>query len=498
VLFFSGLLYFLLILRLAFGTPDLIYSYATGQWNSLIKGWFILNLLILVLSSAQWVRFLSRLQTHPARFIVAVYTSAATLCSLLLILPVSLQEGVDLSLLDALFTSVSAISGAGLLTINVSETFSMMGQTIILLFIQAGGIGIITFSGVLLLVIGRELGVHEKVIHDETEKIYFMGSLKNFALFVAAFMFIVESIGVVLIYPTMQGLFDQPHVALFHSIFHVVSAICTAGISTLPTGLVELDGAAFPLTLLSAITFLGALGAPTIIQIVKVFDWRSPLRKISAYAKFELILMFGFLFLGFLVLWLIEASNPFHETLWSSGLHSFIQSSMRATGFSSMPIDEFTLPGLFVLLSLLIVGGAPISTAGGLKTATVGIILVFVWSFLRGQSDANFMGRRIPPVLFIKAVSIVVIFGLLGLAGFLALYLTQELDALSVLFETFSALAVCGWSLGATTDVNTVGKTILILLMMIGRIGMLTTIYFFIMRRKRRNYQYAQGEFYVG
>ncbi|TVQ79742.1 MAG: hypothetical protein EA369_04085 [Bradymonadales bacterium] len=493
-----GFIYLLLILRLSFQEPEILSQRATAQWLSLVQAWVILNAAVLALSSAQWVRLLARLQAHPARFIVSVYTGAAVLCALLLVLPVSLQPGIELGLFDSLFTSVSAISGAGLLTVSLPDHFSFFGLFVILVFIQAGGIGIITFSGILLLFIGRELGVHDKVLQDDTEKLYFLGSLKRFAAFTALFMLVVEVIGVILIYPSMRVLFDDPLVALFHSLFQVVSAICTAGLSSLPQGLLYLNAAPFPLILLGFIAGLGALGAPTIIQLVKYFDYRSKLRKLSAYAKLELCIAGGLLLGGCLLLFLVELGNPFHQNLGSLGLHSLIQSAMRATGFNSMPIEAYSLPGQVSLMSMMLIGGAPISTAGGLKTGTLAVIILSIWAFLRGQQEASFAGRRIPAVLFTKAVSIVFFFAVLGFLGFLGLYLTQSLGAMELLFETFSALAVCGWSLGITSDLDRVGKLIVILLMMIGRIGVLTTIYFFIIRRKRRNYRYAQGEFYVG
>jgi trk system potassium uptake protein TrkH len=497
--FTLGALYFLLLARSAFLNPDLVLEFTTHQWNSWIQAWTILNFFILVLSSPQWVRQMTKLQSHPARFIVSIYSASALICSLFLVLPVSLQGERQLSFLDAIFVSVSAISGAGLSPLNIAETFSRFGHLIILLFIQAGGIGIITFSGILLLIIGRELGVHNKIIQDDTEKLYFLGSVRRFAAFVALFMVIVETIGVILIYPWMAEIFEQPSDALFHSLFHVVSAICTAGLSTLPRGIEDFNSHPAPLAILSVVAFVGALGAPTIIQLVQYFDWRSPLRKISAYAKLELSIGIFFVVAGGLVLMAFEWTNPFHQSWDSVVTHSFTQSFMRTAGFNSMPIDAYSLPGQISLLNLMLIGGAPISTAGGIKTGTLAIIVLFILSFLRNSSDASFAGRRIPSILFTKAVSIAFIYGLVGLGGFLLLYLTQKNEsAFALLFESFSALGVCGWTIGVTSDLNAIGKAFVICLMMIGRIGVLTALYFFIIKGRRRNYQYAQGEFYVG
>lgn len=497
-LFGVGLVYTGLLVSEALLLPHILWTEPSAQWMSWSQAWSIINFFIIILSSPEWIRQITRLQAHPARFIVSVYTGAALLCSLILVLPVSTQPDASFSFLEAIFTSVSAISGAGLLTLSVPETFSRFGQIVIMIFIQAGGIGIITFSGILLLVIGKELGLHNKIIQDDTEKIYFLGSVKRFATFAALFMIIVESIGVILLYPSMRLLYDSPMDALFHSLFQVISAICTAGISSMPGGLVDFQGAFSPLFILSLIALLGGLGAPTIIQIVQYFNWRSSLRRISAYGKLEIFTGLFFVIVGFLVLLFLEWNNPFHESFYSVAIHSFVQSSMRAAGFNSMDISSYTEPGQIFLLHLTLIGGAPVSTAGGIKTGTLAIIAIFVLSFLRNNLQPHFAGRRIPQVLFTKAVSIAVIYILIGLVGALGLYLSNQIGAFQALFESFSALGVCGWTLGVTPHLNPVGQMIIILLMMIGRIGVLTAIYFFVMRRKRKNYQYAQGEFYVG
>lgn len=494
--YFASLLYLTLMLINLWDQKENLMQTPSDGWRSLTHAWYILSTGVIGLSSPWFIRFFSKLQNNPARFIAFIYTGFALLCSLLLVLPISLKPGVELSYLDAFFTAVSAISGTGLVVVNTAETFSMFGYLIILMVIQAGGIGIVTFSSILLLLIGRELGLNEKVMQDSTERLNFMGDVKRFVLIVSGVMLAFQGVGAALLLPWFLEAFNgQFFLASFHALFHSVSAFCTAGFTTLPGGMIEANGAFSPLFIIACLALIGMLGLPTIVSLLR---WLRKKGSLPANSKMELLMAGSLIGFGTLSIFLIELNNPIYSSSPEQFLHAFFQSSMRNAGFNSVTIAEMNLGSIFVLLSLMIVGGAPMSTAGGVKTATIACILIFVVSFLKRSRDANFAGRRLSPFLFLKAVSLIFIFLCVLFFGYLLLLLTQDIEPLSLLFESVSALTVTGLSLGATPDLNNVGKSIIIALMMVGRIGMLTAVYALILNQRPSKYRYPQGDFYVG
>lgn len=472
----------------------------TSSWRALTHAWYILIACNYALNSRDILRFLSNLQSNPARFIALVYTGFALLASLILVLPISLRTGVEISQLDALFTTISAISGTGLVVFNTAETFSFFGQLVILVVIQAGGIGVITFSGILLLLIGKELGLNEKIIQDSTERMHFIGDLRKFVGIVALVMISFELTGAILLTPWMMTQFDHHlFTAFFHALFQSVSAFCTAGFSTLPGGMMDAQNKVTPLLTIGFLGVIGMLGLPTILSIAKLLKPYQHLRRLSENAKLEVLVGSLVLLFGILSLFVVEIDNPIYSSWDTRLLHSFFQSSMRNAGFNSVPIAEMGLPAILILASLMIIGGAPMSTAGGIRTSSLGTVVIFVISFLRGRAEAQFAGRRLSSLVLLKAVTVIVLFMSVLFFGFIALVLTQRsIDPLSLFFESVSALSVTGWSLGATENLNSIGRVIVIFLMLIGRIGLVTAVYALIMARKPSKARYPKGDFYVG
>ncbi len=468
------------------------------NWRGLMHSWFGLNAIVIGLSSKKIIRFFYQIQNHPPRFIAACYTGFALASTALLSLPFSLNAGFSLSFLDAFFTSVSAISGTGLVVTNTAETFSVFGQVVLLVVIQAGGIGIITFSALLLLLIGKKLGLRERVVQDGLENLWFFKNLKQFVLYVSLIALVSEAVGAVLLYPFMRARFEGFFEASFHSLFQSVSAFCTAGFSTLPQGLLEADGHPFVLFVIGGLSVLGMLGIPTILALFKYIHPSSIVRRLNAYAKMELWLALGLLVFGTFSLFFIEASNSIYLSSWDRFVDSFFQSSQRAGGFSSVIIRDLEAASLFILMPLMLIAGAPMSTSGGVKTATIGIILIFSYSFLRGRYEASFGGRRLSATLLTKAVTLLVCYLVILFFGFFSLNFTETATSFELFFEALSALSVCGFSLGITPHLSDFGKGVIIILMMLGRIGILTGLYAMLQDRRQERYRYPIGDFYVG
>jgi len=478
--------------------PDEFLGLPSTQWMALKEAWFFIGSGIIALSSPGFLRLFSKIQSQPARFVVIAYTGASLLGSILLILPVSLQKGVNLGQFDAFFTAVSALSGAGLVVANTALTFSTFGHFILLILMQAGGIGVITFSALLLLFIGKELGLRERKITDDTERTFFMGDLKNFLILVAIVMCAFEITGTILIYPWMATKFEGFWMILFHSVFHSISAFCTSGFTTLVHGMEEARGQAWPMFVIGFYAWAGMLGLPLIVNLYHLIRPKKMIRRLAPYAKLELFMAINVLIFGALAFVIVEFQSGVYQGWKDIFLNAFFMSAMRNAGFNSIPIADLGIPTVFILMSLMMIGGAPMSTAGGLKTSTFGIIFLFVRSFLAGTHQAHFAGRSIPFIFLSKAISLIVLYCTVLFVGFVALVLTQPHGALELLFEAVSALSVQGFSYGITPSLDNVGKIILIILMMIGRIGLLTAVYALVKGRKPDRFRRPTGEFYVG
>jgi len=478
--------------------PEILLQNPSAQFDAIVKAWLILGLAFMGATSPRVVRFISNIQSNPAQFIALTYFGVALGAALLLILPISLNEGRELSPLDALFTTISAISGTGLVVVSTATTFSLFGKIVILVVIQAGGIGIITFGGALLLLIGKELGLNERVLQDTTERLHFLGDIRSFFKMVAIIVFSIEIVGALLLLPWHLSIIQNPFDAAFQSLFHSISAFCTAGFSTFEQGMLAARNNYTSLITIGSLSILGMLGIPTIVNVLELLGKKKEYRQLSANSKLELFVNSGVLIFGLFSIFIVEFMNPIYGSTSDQFMQAFFHSSQRSAGFNSMDISSYTLPSIFVLISLMAIGSAPMSTGGGVRTSTVGLFIVFVISFLRGQTEACFAGRRIPIIIFLKAASLIFMYFSVLFFGFIALVLTQKAPALDLLFEAISALSLTGLTLGATASMDSVGKWILIFLMLIGRIGIITGIYALIRSRRPARFRYPQGEFYVG
>lgn len=497
-LFVASGIYAFFLLKNFWDHRTQIFEPPGQSWRSLMHAWFFLSAMIVALSSAPFIRFFANSQQNPPRFISLIYTLTALIFSLLLVLPVSLQENIELSYLDAFFTSVSALSGAGLVVKNIALSFSLFGQILLLILIQAGGIGIITFSSILLFIMGKELGLHERVMQDDLERLWFFGSIKKFVISVSLVVFAIEFVGALLILPFMLSISDSFLEACFHAVFHSISAFCTAGFSSLPNGMLIADGHPFILIVIGILGIIGMLGMPTIFGILYLLNPKSPIRRLGAYQKMEGLMAIGLMLFGTLSLFFIEAGSTIYYSSFDRLIDSFFQSSQRGGGFNSVIIADMSIPALFILMSLMFVAGAPMSTAGGIKTSTIGTILIFVISFIRGKSEASFAKRRLPPILLTKAVTLLCLYLFSLFIGYMILIHTESATGFELLFEAVSALSLTGFSLGITENLTSFGKATIILLMMLGRIGITTVIYALIQARKPDRFRYPQGDFYVG
>ncbi len=444
-----------------------------------------------------------RLGKHPARMIIFSFAITDLLGALLLILPCS-HKG-HLSLIDAIFTSTSAICVTGLTVVNTALKFSRFGQTIILLLIQLGGLGVMTFSMLFTLGLKRSLSFSSRLAIQESFLPYGLPDPKILIFIIFLFTFLAEGLVALGLFICFLGHHFSLKNALFHAIFHAVSAFCNAGFSTLPNGLVTFNQAySIPIIIMMAI-ILGNTGFPVVYELITY-----PKRKrFSLHLRLTLSVHLLLILLGSIAFLWFERRGFMISLPWSLKILTalFHSVSARTAGFNTYDITRFSEHSIYVFLVLMFIGACPGSTGGGIKTTTIAVLWFTALSRLKGFQQTVAFKRTIPQSLVTKAVTLVMLSLLVIMLFHFLLTLGEpnlpfslsQHEFISTLFEVISALGTVGLSTGLTSTLNLWGKICIILAMFVGRVGLLSLLSFLSQVSKEpRPYKYAKEEVMIG
>lgn len=389
-----------------------------------------------------------------------------------ILLSVPLFHKADISILDNLFISTSAISTTGLVTISVFDSYNFFGQFIIMALIQIGGIGYMTLTTYYLIYTTKKITHwHSKLIGTEftlpnTIKI------RDFIKSVVVFTIIMETIGAILFFFAFKETGMENLKAIWFSIFHSISSFCTAGFGLFNDGFESFKDNTFINAIISLLAISGSLGFIVITDMW--YRIRGKSKEISFTTK---IIIYGFLlllFLGTLIIYTTESATILGSN--SSLMTSFFQamSAMTTVGFNTIPIGNLSLPILLLITFLMYIGASPSGTAGGMKITTLTAMISILKSRLFGQKKITFLNRLIPFERMYVATSTFMLYtSLIFLFSFLLSYF-ENFSFESILFEVASALGTVGLSTGITGDLSNIGKLLIIILMFIGRVGVLT------------------------
>ena len=399
----------------------------------------------------------------PGRIVVLGFAFVILTGSLILWLPISANEGVDVSYIDALFTSTSAVCVTGLIAVDTADTFNVFGRTVVALLIQVGGLGVTCVGVGVILLAGKKIGIHGRVLIRDSMN---LTTVKGVVRLVEAILFMTllfEGAGALLSFLVFSK--DYPPLdALGISVFHSVAAFNNSGFDILG-GLKNLipyqSNVLLNLTTCGLIIF-GGLGFLVIREIWEKHSWR----KFSLHTKVVIATTIALLAAGTVLLKMTE------DITWLGAL--FQSTSARTAGFSTYPIGAFSNAGLFVLAVLMFLGASPGSTGGGIKTTTTFVLMKSMFSAATNRHCSAFK-RRIPTEVVSQAFLIAILaLAVVCVQTFLMCIAEPELDFMKLLFETVSAFGTVGLSTGITPDLNAGAKLILITTMFIGRLGPLT------------------------
>lgn len=444
-------------------------------------------------------RFLDRIT--PARVIILGFLLLILAGAFLLTLPCSSRCGEWTSFLDALFTATSATCVTGLIVYDTVQYWSTFGQLILLILIQIGGMGVVTVAIAISMLSGRKIGLKQRWIMQESISAPQVGGILRMTNRILRGMLCIEGIGTVLLAIRFIPQFGIAR-GLWYSLFHSISAFCNAGF--------DLQGnagafsslthfAADPLVnlVIIALILLGGIGFLTWDDLVR-YKWH--VRSYHLQTKLVLAATFLLLVLPTLFFFFYEFSRP----IWSGIplgerlLVSLFQAvTPRTAGFNTVDLTQLSESSLLIMILLMLAGGSSGSTAGGIKITTLAVLVLTARSVFLQKDSTQAFGRRLPPDVLRNAVTIFVLYLLLFLSGGIAISCLDGVPLLCALFESASAIATVGLSLGLTPELSTASHLILIFLMYCGRVGGLTLI-FAVIHSERVPAQMPQERITVG
>lgn len=467
--------------------------------------WQIVIVMMLLSRVKRANKFITLLSLRPAQLMVTSFSFAIGIGTILLMLPVATKTGVKTSLADALFTATSATCVTGLIVKDTAGYFSIFGQMVILFLIQIGGLGIMTFSVSLALLLRKRIEVQRQIVMQDVLDQDTLSSVKDFIKFIIKMTIAFELIGAFILFIVWKDKFSDIPLAGYHAFFHSISAFCNAGFSTFSDSLMGFSRDASTNIIICLLIILGGLGFTVIKDLYEAA--KSKLAKnsrkvINLRVQTKVVLVTSFLLIvgGALAFYAIENNNTFSSLgTKEKVLSSLFQSiTARTAGFNTCDFSKLSSATLLLMILLMFIGGSPGSTAGGIKTTTVSILWAMLISGFKRKENVELCKRTIPYDVIQKAISVFVAsFTIVTIFALLLLYIEKKVFH-DILFETMSAFGTVGLSTGATSQLSGKGKVIITLLMFIGRLGPLTIGYAFTRFGKPARYIYAEERPMVG
>ena len=446
------------------------------------------------------------LKHHLTSFQIMIlgFAGVILLGALVLMLPIATASHTWTPFHEALFTSTSAVCVTGLVVQDTGSYWSAFGQTVILLLIQIGGLGVITAAVTFLMLSGKNISLKERSAMQDAISAPVVGGIVRLTRFILKGTFLVELVGALALLPAFCR--DYGLRGVWMAIFHSVSAFCNAGFDLFGhfSSLTAFQNEPLVLLTISTLIVLGGTGFAVLGEVTRQrFQWR----ELSLHSRLVLGMTGVLLLMGMTFFCLTEWHNP--ATLGGiSGagnkiVNALMQSTtMRTAGFNSVDLASMRQSSKLMSIILMFIGASPASTGGGVKTTTVAVLALTVWSVIRGDADVQLARRRVPPGLIRRALAIVSISLAMALGGTMLLTLLEGdgQPFLDMMFEAFSAMATVGVSSAGTPNLTAGSKTVLALMMFFGRVGPLTMASALASRQNRNasKIRYPEEEITIG
>lgn len=445
---------------------------------------------------------LEKIRLAPAQIVMISFSAIILVGTIFLALPISAADGKNIGLVDAFFTATSATCVTGLSTLSLSENFSFIGQVVVLILIQIGGLGYMTLYSSMTILLGKSLAVRDQVLMQDLLDISSLEDLLQMIINIIKYTLVIEIIGGVLL--TIAFSFEGYEFgeALYFGVFHSISAFCNAGFALFDNSMENFVFNPAIHGVISLLIFFGGLGFIVIKELEYVFFRGGKIINLSVHSK--IVLMTNLLLVIAVAIYIFfgEFLHALESmTLWQQIQVSVFQSiTTRTAGFNTIPLNNLHPHTIYLVSLVMFIGASPGSTGGGIKTTTFALLFQSVKATLRGRDRVEFFDRTVPNLTVVRAVAIIVI-SLIIVSFFILLMmrLEPEHDFLSLFFEVVSAFATVGLSLGITPYLSVAGKIALIFLMFVGRVGPLTLALALGQKKKQvGNLEYPEGRIMIG
>ncbi len=436
--------------------------------------------------------------------VIASFLAADLIGAALLEIPFASQIG-RVPFIDALFTATSALCVTGLATVDIGSTFTTFGQFVIMVLMEVGGLGVMTFSVLLFLFLGRGFSSRGRWIISETFLPTPIRNMSSLMRSIFLFTFLAQGIGAVLLFILWRPEMRLSS-AMFAGVFHSVSAFCNAGLALFRPNFMEYRGSVLLNATICSLIVLGGIGFPVIYEFMHRLHRIRQHRRIavSLHSRTVLSVTAFLIVAGSVLVFVLErdgqlAGLPVKDQVLASVFQSI---TARTAGFNTLDIGALGVGTLFILVILMFVGASPGSCGGGIKTTSLAVLGAIVNGRVRGRQSPTLFKRSVPDETISKALSVFILAVMTLTVALVLLVVTQPAPPreyfLTYLFEAVSAFGTVGLSMGITPLLGVFGKLIIICLMLIGRVGLLTIAYVVTSRRAAAPFRYAEEKVMIG
>ncbi|SCS52208.1 TrkH family potassium uptake protein [Staphylococcus caeli] len=443
-------------------------------------------------------------KSSPQQGIVMYYIVAIIVAFLLLNLPFVHKPGINVDPVDSLFVAVSGVSVTGLSPVNIVDTYTTFGQIIIMIILNIGGIGVMAIGTMLWVVLGKHIGMRERqLIMLDNNKDTMSGTVK-LILDIVRTILIIEAVGAALL--AFYFYRDNPDLqyAIMQGLFVAVSATTNGGLDITGQSLIPYANDYFVQTIVMFLIILGSIGFPVLIEVKAYIKNRIPNFRFSLFAKITTMTYLVLFVSGVLIILLFEYNHAFQNMSWHKSLfYALFQSATtRSAGLQTIDVSHFN-EGTNVIMSILMfIGSSPSSVGGGIRTTTFAILILFLLNFNNNSEKVSIkaFNREIHTTDVQRSFAVFTMASILTFASTIFILIVEngKISFLQAFFEVMSAFGTCGLSLGVTDNFNDMSKVTLMILMFIGRVGLISFIIMIGGRREPDKYHYPKERVQIG
>lgn len=440
-------------------------------------------------------------QLKPVQMLFIFYFALVIISTMLLSLPISQQEGVDLPFIDVLFTAVSAVSVTGLSTISIADSLSTAGIIILAVIMQFGAVGVMAIGTMIWLILGKKIGLKERrLIMTDQNQSSIEGIVRLTKQVVFIFLFF-ELIGFLLLGTYFLQYFPNAKEAYLQGFFGTVSAISNGGFDITGNSLIFFQKDYFVQSANMLLIIVGAIGFPVLIEVKEYIVSKKKRKfRFSLLTKVTSTTFFLLIPIGALGIYLFDFRNYFAGLTWHENLfYALFQSvTTRSGGLATLDVSQLTEENHLFMSILMFIGASPNSAGGGIRTTTFALVVIFMITYIRGGKGIHVFRREVHEEDLVKAVTVTFMAILIFVASVFVLSIVEDFSLSQIIFEVTSAFGTVGLSLGITAELHTISKIILMMLMFIGRIGILTFLFMFAAKKPKERIRYPKERISIG